>query len=186
MRRAGDPVHHRGHVAAAAQVPMSVPGWLIGLLLPACAAVGARGLPHPPLRDMTRIERPATPNTALAAPADFVPKPDLPTPVYPVPAAVLFAALRAVASAQPRTYLAAAYPDHGQLHWVVRSAFWNFPDRVTGQVLADGAHAARLILYSASVYGYGDLGVNRRRLKVWLAALAAVVPAPLPEGPPHG
>ncbi len=164
---------------------MTLPGWLIGLLLPACAGVGAHGLPRPPLMDMTRLERPATPNTALAAPPGFVPAPDLETPVYPVPAATLYADLRAVAAAQPRTWLAAAYPERGQLHWVVRSAFWNFPDRVTGQVLADGPDAARLILYSASVYGYGDFGVNRRRLRTWLAALGTALAHPA-EGPPHG
>jgi hypothetical protein len=178
---------------------MMLPGWLIGLILPACAGAGAHGLPHPPPVDMTRLERPATPNTALAALPGFVPAPDLPTPAYPVPAATLYATLRAVAAAQPRTFLAAAYPDRGQLHWVVRSAFWNFPDRVTGQVLADGPDRSRLILYSASVYGYGDLGVNRQRLQTWLAALGAALapPAASPraaspraasprEGPPHG
>jgi len=169
---------------------MTLPGWLIGLLLPACAAAGAHGLPRPPPVDMARLERPATPNTALAAPPGFVPAPDLVTPdlvspVYPVPAATLYAALRAVASAQPRTWLAADYPERGQMHWVVRSAFWNFPDLVTGQVLPDGPGAARLILYSASVYGYGDFGVNRRRLQAWLAALSAAL-APPREGPPHG
>ncbi len=165
---------------------MTLPGWLIGLLLPACAAAGAHGLPHPPPMDMTRLERPATPNTALAAPPGFVPTPDLPTPVYPVPPATLYAALRAVASARPRTWLAAAYPDRGQLHWVVRSAFWNFPDLVIGQVLPDGTGAARLILYSASVYGYGDFGVNRRRLQTWLVALSAALAHHSREGPPHG
>lgn len=164
---------------------MTILGWLLGLVLPACAGVGAHGLPPPRPMDMSRIERPASPNTALAAPAGFTPAPDLPTPVYPVPVTVLFATLRAVAAAQPRTYLAAAYPDRGQLHWVVRSAVWNFPDLVTGQVLADGPGAARLILYSRSVYGYGDFGVNRRRLETWLAALTAALANPR-ERPPQG
>ena len=163
---------------------MSVLGWVLGLLLPACAGMGAQGLAVPPPMDMSRIERPASPNTALAAPAGFVPAPDLVTPVYPVPAAALLAALRAVAAAAPRTYLAAAYPARMQLHWVVRSAVWNFPDLVTGQVLADGAGAARLILYSRSVYGYGDFGVNRRRLESWLAALTAALAHPHERPPP--
>lgn len=164
---------------------MTVLGWLLGLILPACAGVGAHGLPPPAPMDMSRIERPASPNTALAAPLGFVPRPDLTTPVYPVPAPVLFAALRTVASAEPRTYPAAAFPDRGQLDWVVRSAVWNFPDLVTGQVLADGPDAARLILYSRSVYGYGDFGVNRRRLEHWLAALHAALTTPRAK-PPQG
>jgi uncharacterized protein (DUF1499 family) len=36
--------------------------------------------------------------------------------------------------------------------------------------------AGGLILGSRSVYGYGDFGVNRGRLKAWLAALGAALP----------
>ena len=88
--------------------------WLLGLLLPACGAPGAQGLPVPPPMDIAHITRPASPNTALAAPAGFSPAPDIVTPTYPVPAARLYAAIQAVAAAQPRTYQAAAYPDRLQ------------------------------------------------------------------------
>jgi hypothetical protein len=148
--------------------------WLIGLLLPACAATGAAGLPVPPPMDFSALVRPATPNSALAGPAVPGPHagaPDIVTPVYPVPAARLFAAVRAVAAGQPRIFPAAAYPERGQLHWVARSAVFNFPDLVTAQVVAEGADASVLVLYSRSVYGRSDLGVNLARLRVWLAAL---------------
>ncbi len=145
--------------------------WLLGLLLPACGAPGAHGLPVPPPMDITHLTRPATPNTALAAPAGFVPAPDVATPVFHVPAARLYAAILAVADAQPRTYQAAAYPGLFQADWVVRSAVWNFPDKVTAQASPAGADAATLVLYSRSVYGYGDLGTNRKRVDAWLAAL---------------
>jgi uncharacterized protein (DUF1499 family) len=131
--------------------------------------------------DMAKLERPATPNTALAGPAVPGPPaatrspPDLVTPVYQVPAARLFAAVQAVAAAQPRTFLAAAYPDRGQVHWVARSAVFNFPDLVTAQVVADGPDASTLVLYSRSVYGRSDLGVNRERLRTWLAALTTML-----------
>jgi uncharacterized protein (DUF1499 family) len=155
--------------------------WLIGLVLPACAAAGAGGLPVPPPLDVARLVRPATPNTALAAPAVPGPHaatpspPDLVTPVYRVPAARLFAAVQAVAAAQPRTFLAVAYRARLQEHWVVRSAIFNFPDLVTAQVQSDGPDASTLVLYSRSVYGRSDLGVNQRRLRAWLAALNAVL-----------
>jgi uncharacterized protein (DUF1499 family) len=151
--------------------------WLIGLVLPACAATGAGGLPVPPPVDMAKIERPATPNTALAGPAVVgqsatMAAPELVTPIYEVPAARLFAAIQAVAAAQPRTSVAATYPDRLQAHWVVRSAVFNFPDLVSAQVVADGPEASTLVLYSRSVYGRSDFGVNRERLRTWLAALA--------------
>ncbi len=145
---------------------------ILGLILPGCAAPGSNGLPVPALLDVARIERPASPDSALAAPEGWAPRPDIVTPVYPVPAHALLAAVAHVADTQPRAFRAAAYPDAGQLHWVIRSAVFNFPDIVTAQAMPhnpDGS--ALLLLYSRSVYGYGDFGVNRQRLMIWLAAL---------------
>ena len=152
--------------------------WLIGFVLPACAASGAQGLPQPQPIDMQRIERPASPNTALAGPAGFAPPPDVVTPTYPMPAARLYEAVRAVAAAQPRTFLAADYAAERQTHWVVRSAVFNFPDLVTAQVSDAGADSSTLVLYSRSVYGRSDLGVNRQRLNTWLAALQTKINQP--------
>jgi uncharacterized protein (DUF1499 family) len=150
---------------------MTLLAWLIGFVLPACAASGAEGLPQPQLMDMQRIERPTSPNTALAGPADFTPPPDVVTPTYRMPASRLDQAVRAVAAAQPRTFLAADYAAERQIHWVVRSALFNFPDLVMAQISDAGPDSSTLVLYSRSVYGHSDLGVNRRRLDTWLAAL---------------
>ena len=147
--------------------------WLVGFVLPACAAAGAGGLPPPQLTDMSHIHRPASPNTALAAPAGSEPAPDVVTPVFPVPASRLYAGVVAMATGQPRTFLAAEYPAEQQVHFVARSAVFNFPDLIVAQVSEAGADRSTLVLYSRSVYGYSDLGVNRRRLDDWLAALRA-------------
>jgi hypothetical protein len=166
--------------------------WLIGLVLPACAATGAGGLPVPPVMDMARIERPATPNTALAGPAvpgqyaATLSPPDIVTPLYQVPAARLFAAIGAVAAAQQRIFVAAAYPDLKQEHWVVRSAVFNFPDLVTAQVVAQGPDASTLVLYGRSVYGRSDFGVNQHRLRAWLAALNTLLTPPMGLTPATG
>jgi len=149
---------------------------LISLIYPACAGHGAHGLPMPGLMDMAHLARPASPNTALAAPAGFIPAPDIVTPVYPVPAAVLFAAIQAVATGQARTFPQADFAVQMQADWVVRSAVFNFPDLVTAQVQPHGGHASTLVLYSRSVYGYSDFGVNHKRVQAWLAALAARLP----------
>ena len=126
--------------------------WLIGFALPACAASGAQGLPPPRLFDMGRIERP--------------------------PASRLYDAVRAVAAAQPRTFLAADYSAERQTHWVVRSTVFNFPDLVTAQITGAGPDSSTLVLYSRAVYGYADLGVNRQRLNTWLAALQTKINHP--------
>ena len=154
---------------------MTLLAWLLGFLLPACAATGTNGLAHPALADLAHLQRPVSPNTALAAPASFSVSPDIPTRIYDVPAKRLFLAIGEVAAAQPRTFVAAVYPDALQLHWVARSAAFNFPDLITAQVLPHGAEQSELLLYSRSVFGYGDFGVNRQRLTAWLAALDAAV-----------
>jgi uncharacterized protein (DUF1499 family) len=150
--------------------------WLVSFLMPACGFPGAQGLPPPSLMDVAHISRPATPNTALAAPADFTPAPDITTPTYPVSADRLFALARAVAEAQPRTFQAALFAGQRQLHYVVRSALFNFPDLVMVQVQPESADSSDLILYSRSVYGESDLGVNRKRAEAWLAALQTKLP----------
>jgi uncharacterized protein (DUF1499 family) len=149
--------------------------WIVGLLLPACGASGAGGLPVPAPIDMVQLHRPGSPNTSLAAPAGAVPAPDIATPVYPVSAARLYQAVMDVALAQPHTFLAATYPAQWQAHFVARSTWLNFPDLVTAQVGELGPDSSTLTLYSRSVYGYSDLGVNRRRLNAWLDALQTTI-----------
>ena len=144
---------------------------VLGLVFPACGAAGPAGLPVPPRIDFARLVRPESPNTALAAPAGYQPAPDLVTPVYRLPPDRLAAAIRAVAAAQPRTWLTAEFPAQGQLHFVARSRWGNFPDRVTAQVDPEGSAGATLVLYSRSVYGYADFGANRARIVAWLAEL---------------
>ena len=121
--------------------------------------------------DFTRIERPATPNTALAAPKDFSPTPDIVTPEYRLSAPDLLAAVRNMALAEPRVFLAADYPQAGQVYFVARSAVLNFPDLIAVQAREVPGGGSELVLYSRSVYGRSDLGVNQARLQRWLDRL---------------
>jgi uncharacterized protein (DUF1499 family) len=150
--------------------------WLIGLVLPACGFPAAEGLPMPPAMDVAHIVRPASPNTALAAPAGFSPAPDIVTLPYKATPDALFAAVQAVAAGQDRTYQAALYPAQRQAHYVARSAVFNFPDLIMVQVVNEGPADSGLILYSRSVYGRSDFGVNRKRIAAWLAALQLKLP----------
>jgi uncharacterized protein (DUF1499 family) len=150
--------------------------WLISLILPACGFPAAEGLPTPLMMDVAHIVRPDSPNTALAAPTGFSPTPDIVTPLYHMPADRLFALVRDVAAEQPKTYQAALYPEQRQVHYVARSAVFNFPDLIMVQVRADSPDTSDLILYSRSVYGKSDLGVNRKRAETWLGALDKKLP----------
>jgi uncharacterized protein (DUF1499 family) len=148
---------------------LSLLHFLVGLFLPACGATGAAGLAVPALMDVARIVRPASPNTALAGPAGFAPAPDIVTRDHDVAPAILFAAIERVAAAQARVFPQARFAERMQAHFVARSRLMNYPDLITAQVTADG----RLILWSRSVYGHSDLGVNRARIEAWLTALDA-------------
>lgn len=150
---------------------MTALAWLLGLILPACGAEGAAGLPAPVPMDMTKIERPGSPNTFLAGPARMRPIPDTITEPRPMPAAALYEKARTAFANQPRTYVAADFPDRLQMHFVVRSAVLNFPDLVTVQINAAGADRSTLLIWSRSVYGRSDFGVNRDRTTAWLRAL---------------
>ena len=88
-----------------------------------------------------------------------------------MPPAQLYAAIQAVAAAQPRTVPAARYDDRMQVHYVLRSALLNYPDLVTVSVSGPDRGPSTLVLYSRSVYGHSDLGANRKRVEAWLAAL---------------
>ena len=150
--------------------------WLIGLALPACGFPAADGLPTPPLMDVAQIIRPSSPNTALAAPTGFSPAPDIAIPPYPIPADKLFALVQDVAASQPRTFQAAKYPDQFQVHYVARSAVFNFPDQIMVEVRREGADNSDLIVYSRSVYGESDFGVNHKRIEAWLTELRTKLP----------
>lgn len=150
--------------------------WLIGLGFPACGFPAAEGMPMPPPMDVAHLVRPSSPNTALAGPAGFAPPPDIVTPPYALPSGTLFTLVQAVAASEPRTYQAALYPAQHQAHYVARSAVFNFPDLIMVQVQPAGPGGSFLIIYSRSVYGRSDLGVNRKRVETWLAALQTKLP----------
>ena len=144
---------------------------LLGLAYPACATEGAEGLPAPTFLDFAALRRPRPGNSALAAPPGLRVLPDLITRLRDLPPRALYDVLCRVALAQPRTTLHAAFADQLQAHFVVRSARCNFPDLVTIQITPDSFPA----LYSRSVYGRSDFGVNRRRLVAWLTSLDAAL-----------
>jgi uncharacterized protein (DUF1499 family) len=165
----------------------SLPGvrtiWLaammLGLILPACGARGPAGLPAAAVLDFANLRRPTSPNTALAGPPDLGPVPDIAAPHYDVPPPALYAALCRVAETEPRVFLQARFDERLQAAYVARSAFWNFPDLIQVAVVPDGA-GSRPVIYSRSVYGRYDFGVNRKRVKAWLARLPQAVAAERP------
>lgn len=111
-------------------------------------------------------------NLFVAAPGDTGSgPPDLRVPPFDCEPAQLYAALREVALAQPRTLLQSEVPEHLEMSFVQRTAFWRFPDDIEAKIATTKDGRAALTLSSKARYGVEDFGVNKRRVKRWLAML---------------
>jgi uncharacterized protein (DUF1499 family) len=71
----------------------------------------------------------------------------------------------------PRTYPRANWPERLQAQWVERSQIVNYPDIIVAEVVAAPNGGTGLFLYSHSLFGWSDMGVNRARVDRWLSAL---------------
>lgn len=152
----------------------------IVLALVAVAALGGlyQGLTAKPHLDPETAKAPATPNWAIAAPEgrDTAAAASLETPVWAADPAEALAALDKVALAEPRTEIveptAGAFGADDPLAktYLQRSATVRYPDYVSVRAVA-APGGASLVLFSRSVYGISDRGVNRARLKRWIAAV---------------
>jgi uncharacterized protein (DUF1499 family) len=127
--------------------------------------------------DFATLTRPSKPNTFLLAPEGLCKqaKVDKIAPVYPMAAAKLRNEFLAFAIAQPR--VSHTLSDEAGLYddFVVRSALFGFPDHVSVKFLDLKGGKSTLAIYSRSVYGRSDLGVNRARTLTWLALVNTVI-----------
>lgn len=138
---------------------------MIGLIF----SRGAEGVPPPQPLDFATLVLPSSPNTCLLTPSTAPGQGHLHRDPFPVTTEAAFAAIRAVAAAQPRTYPLADYPARFQAQWVVRSRLMNYPDIVVAEA-APAGDGTGLWLYSRSLLGHSDFGVNRARVMAWLGA----------------
>ena len=76
--------------------------------------------------------------------------------------------------------VAAAVQEPKQDIYVQRSAVFRFPDTIWVQPVAL-PQGSSVIIYSRSNYGYGDFGVNRERVGLWLDLLREALAADLVE-----
>jgi uncharacterized protein (DUF1499 family) len=93
------------------------------------------------------------------------------SPVFQVPVEKLHRRWRLMLAALPSVKILAQYDDGRQMDYVQRSARFRFPDIVTVRFIATAPAQSTLAVYSRSVYGRSDFGVNRARVEAWLARL---------------
>lgn len=158
--------------------------WIVGLasaglvLTLVALVVYVRLTPAPPADDPLTILPPASPNWALAAPDDvpIAGAASLPSAPFDQGPEALIDALTQVALAEGGVTRQDSGRDPLRRDFVQRSAIFAFPDIVSARAVAlapgpDGAPRTALVIYSRSVFGYSDLGVNAARVGRWLDAV---------------
>ncbi len=78
---------------------------------------------------------------------------------------------REVVAAQPRVEILATDEDGRQIDYIQRSALFRFPDIITVRFISASPSQSTLAIYSRSIYGGRDFGVNRERIDAWLTFL---------------
>ena len=127
--------------------------------------------------DFAALQRPNKPNTFLMAPEGLCKqaKVDEASSHYGVPATKLRQEFLRIVIAKPR--LSHSFRDDAGLYddFVVRSLLFRFPDLISAQFLDEKGGKSTLAVYSRSVYGHSDLGVNRARTMGWITELNSAI-----------
>jgi uncharacterized protein (DUF1499 family) len=125
--------------------------------------------------DFATLPPPDRPNRYLVCPPGLCrATPDAESAVFDVPVDRLRERWREVVGAQPRVVRLGAGDDGLQHDYVQRSAHFRFPDIVTVRFVALAPSRSSLAVYSRSVFGRDDFGVNRERVEAWIGALRAI------------
>jgi hypothetical protein len=127
-----------------------------------------------PVVDFATLQRDSVPNQYLLCPKGMCQaETDGEAPVFDVPIEQLQVAWDEMLAEQPRIEVQRRDVTNIQIDYVQRSRLLRFPDLITVRfVPIDDAHST-VAIYSRSVYGKGDMGVNRTRVEEWLARLKA-------------
>ncbi|MBM3503328.1 MAG: DUF1499 domain-containing protein [Alphaproteobacteria bacterium] len=119
-------------------------------------------------------------NRYLVCPADLCARTQAHrlSPEFPVAVDRLRYEWEQIVAGAPRTAIFAFDPELNQVDYVQRSRAAGFPDVVTVRFLELGATRSTLAIYSRSIYGRSDFGVNRRRIEEWLQKLTTALATP--------
>lgn len=127
-----------------------------------------------PVIDFATLQRGPDPNQYLLCPKGMcTAQTDGEAPVFDIPVEQLQVAWDEMLAEQPRLQVLRREVTNIQIDYVQRTRLLRFPDLITVRfVPIDDAHST-LAIYSRSVWGKGDMGVNRIRVEEWLARVKA-------------
>ncbi|MBJ7533080.1 DUF1499 domain-containing protein [Rhodomicrobium vannielii ATCC 17100] len=127
--------------------------------------------------DFETLSRRETPNDALACPPGACKaRSDIKPPVFAVSAHELRKAFRTAVASEPNLELVDVDENKLTARYVQRSAFWRFPDTIEVRFVDVEDGRSTIAIYSRSLVGRGDLGVNKARVQRWIDKLAKLAP----------
>ena len=127
-----------------------------------------------PVIDFATLQRDSVPNQYLLCPKGMCStETDGEAPVFDVPIEQLQVAWDEMLAEQPRLQILRRDVTNIQIDYVQRTRLLRFPDLVTVRFVPIDAGHSTVAIYSRSVWGKGDMGVNRTRVEEWLARLKA-------------
>ncbi|HEV8388576.1 MAG TPA: DUF1499 domain-containing protein [Dongiaceae bacterium] len=129
-----------------------------------------------PVVDFATLQRTPAPNQYLLCPKGMcAAETDGAAPVYNINSGQLKIAWDELLAEERRVRVLRRDVTNQQIDYVQRTRVLHFPDLITVRFIpVDDTHST-MAVYSRSVYGKGDLGVNRTRIEEWLAKLKARV-----------
>lgn len=147
------------------------------IIMSACTtSPSASSPPSPDGTRMTVFESltlKSSPNQYLVAPEGLCQNatPHETARIYVRDPSALKAALLAIINAEPRTTVLGSDDATLQYEVMQRSFLFRFPDYISIRILPVSEGHSTLAIYSRSKVGYGDLGVNKKRVTRWLKRL---------------
>ncbi len=123
--------------------------------------------------DFRSLSLAASPNQYLVCPAKYCNGQAAEvSPAFEMTRTALRARWLGAVGREPRVELLARSGDGWQFDYLQRSRYFRFPDLITVRFIALAERRSSLAVYSRSIYGKSDFGVNRERIIRWLGLLA--------------
>jgi len=129
------------------------------------------------------LEPPGRPNRYLVCPRDLCRRAAAESPIF---AASVAEQRRAWDRLLDREGARRLRDEGGQIEVEVRTPWLRFPDLVTIRPIPSEADRSTVAVYSRSLYGHSDFGVNAARVRAWLRALTTDLSAIIPLRPEQG
>jgi uncharacterized protein (DUF1499 family) len=124
--------------------------------------------------NFAELTRRATPNDALVCPPGRCPhaETDWEANTYDIPPSALIKHLTTIVEAEPNVGPLFCFECDTRARFIQYSRIMHFPDTIDVEAFPVGEGQSTIAIYSRSLLGRGDFGVNHARVARWMAALA--------------